>query len=243
MGEQPDEVIALHEVSRTFQTPGGPVPALRPVNLSVRRGEVVALTGPSGSGKTTLLHLVAGLDRPTTGSITVLGTALDECSDRELTAYRGQLLGIVLQDSHLLPGLTALENVVIARLPWGHRRHLETSARELLAAVGLEARMDFPPARLSGGERQRVGLARALLGSPQVLLADEPTGNLDGRATDDLLTLLADLCRERRLTVMIVTHDAAVAAAAHRRLRLVDGSLEAHPKHELGGSVRARVLE
>lgn len=217
--------------------------ALRPVTLAVSRGEIVALTGPSGSGKTTLLHLVAGLDRPTTGSITVLGTALDVCNDRQLTAFRGQRLGIILQDSHLLPGLTALENVVIARLPWGHRHQLQMDARDLLVAVGLEGRMDFPPGRLSGGERQRVGLARALLGDPEVLLADEPTGDLDGRATDDLLALLDGLRRERHLTVLIVTHDAAVAAAAHRRLRLVNGSLEPEPRHDRGGSVRARVLE
>lgn len=243
MDEQTPEVITLTGVSRTFQTPSGPVPALRPVSLSVTRGEVVALTGPSGSGKTTLLHLVGGLDRATTGSITVLGATLEDLSDRQLTAYRGQSVGIVLQDSHLLPGLTALENVVIARLPWGERHQLEREARDILTMVGLEARMDFPPARLSGGERQRVGLARALLGSPAVLLADEPTGNLDAHATEDLLTLLERLRIERALTVMIVTHDAAVAAAAQRRFRLVKGELEAQPAHDHGGSIRARVLE
>ncbi|MBJ7596403.1 MAG: ABC transporter ATP-binding protein [Candidatus Dormibacteraeota bacterium] len=243
MDRRAEQVISLQGVSRTFRTPGGLVLALRRVSLSVSRGEAVALTGPSGSGKSTLLHLVAGLDRPTTGSITVLGTALDSSTDRALTAFRGQRLGIVLQDSHLLPGLTALENVVIARLPWGRRRQLQVRARDLLVAVGLETRMDFPPARLSGGERQRVGLARALLGDPEVLLADEPTGNLDGGATDDLLALLDRLRQERNLTLMIVTHDAAVAAAADRRLRLVDGSLDVEPGRDLGGAVRTRVLE
>jgi ABC-type lipoprotein export system ATPase subunit len=243
MGDDDRLVVALAGVTRVFQTPGGPVTALKPVTLTVMRGEAVALMGPSGSGKTTLLNIVAGLDRPTAGSVTVLGTSLATATERQLTAFRGLRLGIVFQEAHLLPGLTALQNVVIARLPWGDRRTLEPRARDLLARVGLADRGNFLPARLSEGERQRVGLARALLGDPQLLLADEPTGNLDSATTEDLLGLLEELRRERTLTMVIATHDAAVAAAAGRQLRLNDGGLEATTRRGFGGSVRMRILD
>jgi putative ABC transport system ATP-binding protein len=131
------------------------------VSLEVAAGDALAVTGPSGSGKSTLLNLVAGLDRPTAGKVAVLGHQLDVLREHELTAFRAGSVGFVFQDPHLLPGLTAVENVVVARLPWQPRRELEAQARELLAAVGLKQRMDHPPARLSGGERQRVAIARA----------------------------------------------------------------------------------
>ena len=145
-----------------FPERGEEVHALEGVSLSVSPAETVAITGPSGSGKTTLLNLIAGLDRPTSGTVTVLGQNLSSLKERELTAFRARSLGIVFQDPHLLPGLTALENVIAARLPWARRRVLEPDARKLLAAVGLGSRDEPPPARLSGGERQRVGIARAL---------------------------------------------------------------------------------
>jgi predicted ABC-type transport system involved in lysophospholipase L1 biosynthesis ATPase subunit len=153
----------------------------------------------------------------------VLGHQLDVLREHELTAFRAGSVGFVFQDPHLLPGLTAVENVVVARLPWQPRRELEAQARELLAAVGLEQRMDHPPARLSGGERQRVAIARALVGGPPLLLADEPTGDLDAAGTEALLALLERLRRALRLTVMVATHDPAVAAMADRVVRLVDG--------------------
>jgi putative ABC transport system ATP-binding protein len=189
-------VIELTGVSRTYPSGGSEVSALIDLDLRVEAGESVAVSGPSGSGKTTLLNLIAGLDRPTAGDVHVLGTALHRAGERELTAFRARSVGVVLQEPHLLPGLTALENVVASRLPWARWRDLAPAARALLESVGLAGRLDFPPSRLSGGERQRVGIARALLGRPQLLLADEPSGNLDLAATEEVLALLARLRRE-----------------------------------------------
>ena len=218
--------VELDHVSRVFPSGGAEVTALDNVSLCVGFGEVVAITGPSGSGKTTLLNLIGGLDRQTSGSVNVLGEQLDGLSESKLTSFRARNLGLVFQDPHLLPGLTALENVVVARLPWGRWRELEKDARELLVAVGLGNRVDFPPAKLSGGERQRVGLARALLGNPRLLLADEPTGNLDVQTTEDLLVLLDQLHRQLGLTLVVATHDPAVAAVAGRIVRLAGGRLD-----------------
>ena len=145
-------------MSRTYEGATGSVRALRDVTLSIERGHVVAVTGPSGSGKTTLLNLMVGLDRPTSGEVITLGRSLNDLRERQLTSFRAGSVGLVFQDPHLLPGLTALENVVVARLPWGSRRELAREARALLDAVGLSERVDFPPAKLSGGERQRVGI-------------------------------------------------------------------------------------
>jgi putative ABC transport system ATP-binding protein len=226
-GAMPETPVAidLDGVSREYASGVGIVSALHDVSLKVAQRDVIAVTGPSGSGKTTLLNLIAGLDRPTRGDLIVLGYRLNELRERELTAFRARALGIVFQDPHLLPGLTALENVAIAKLPWRRRRDLEKEARELLVAVGLSERLDFTPARLSGGERQRVGIARALLGKPELLLADEPTGNLDAQTTEDLLMLLDELHREFRFTLLVATHDPAVAAVASRILHLVGGRL------------------
>ena len=202
---------------------GRQVAALTGVDISVAPGESVAIVGPSGSGKSTLLHLVAGLDRPTAGEITVFGRRLSQMSESALTRFRATTIGYVFQDAHLLPGLTALENVVAARLPWRPRKELIPEAADLLEAVGLENRMDHAPDRLSGGERQRVSLARALAGRPPLLIADEPTGNLDSETTDGLLRLLEALRSRLHLTVLLATHDLAVAASADRVVRLVGG--------------------
>jgi putative ABC transport system ATP-binding protein len=218
-----ESAVVLSAVTRAFESGGERVLALENVSLSVALSETVAVTGPSGSGKTSLLNIVAGLDRPTSGIVTVMGQDLAGLKERELTAFRAHSLGIVFQDPHLLPGLTALENVIAARLPWARRRTLEPEARKLLKAVGLGSRMNHPPARLSGGERQRVGIARALLGQPRLLLADEPTGNLDAGSTEELLSLLDELRSDLGLTLVIVTHDPAVAAIAQRVVRLSGG--------------------
>jgi len=223
----PESGIVIESVSRSYSMGGGQVTALDAVDIDVAPGESIAIVGPSGSGKSTLLHLVAGLDRPTSGRIEVFGRRLWEMSERELTRMRATCLGYVFQDPHLLPGLTALENVIASRLPWRGRRDLAAEARELLAAVGLEGRTEHAPHRLSGGERQRVALARALLGNPPLLIADEPTGNLDAVTTDDLLSLLGDLRRKLGLTVLLATHDAAVAASADRTVRLAGGRVVA----------------
>jgi len=224
----PEQVSAvrLAGVSRQYPSGVGTVTALQGVSLEAAEGEVIAVTGPSGSGKSTLLNLIAGLDRPTTGEVVVLGRRLNGLKEHELTAFRAKSLGMVFQDAHLLPGLTALENVAVAKLPWRRGRELEKESRELLAAVGLHERMDFPPSRLSGGERQRVGIARALLGHPKLLLADEPTGNLDAGATEELLMLLDRIHREFLFTLLVATHDPAVAAVADRIVHLIGGRLD-----------------
>lgn len=218
--------VVISDLSKTYANGSVVVHALSQVNLLVPRGESVAITGPSGSGKTTLLHLISGLDRVTSGEIFVFGEGISRRSDNELASFRAKRIGLVFQEAYLLPGLTAVENVVVAGLPWRSRRVLEPEARELLDAVGLSNRVSFTPGRLSTGERQRVAIARALAGSRELLLADEPTGNLDAETTDEIIDLLQGLVRDQRLTLIVATHDAAVAAAADRLVRLRDGRIE-----------------
>ena len=243
MSARADPAVALTRVTRAFQSGGDEVVALADVSLMVALGDTVAISGPSGSGKTTLLNLIAGLDRPTSGTVTVLSHDLTSLKERDLTAFRARSLGLVFQDPHLLPGLTALENVIAARLPWARRRVLEPEARKLLKAVGLGSRMNHPPARLSGGERQRVGIARALLGQPRLLLADEPTGNLDAGSTEELLSLLDELRSDLGLTLVVVTHDPAVAAIAHRVVRLSGGRVVEDRPQLSAGRIEVRELE
>jgi putative ABC transport system ATP-binding protein len=215
--------IAVSGATRRHVSGDTSVTALSEVSLTVPTGALCAVVGPSGSGKTTLINLIAGLDRPDGGDVEVMGRRLGPLSERELDRFRADTVGVVFQDPHLLPGLTALENVVAARLPWADRAELEAEARELLVAVGLERRMHFPPSRLSGGERQRVGFARALLGRRPVLLADEPTGNLDADTTAEILELATQLRRAFDLTAVIATHDAAVRGIADSVMRLHAG--------------------
>ncbi|MGO9204721.1 MAG: ABC transporter ATP-binding protein [Candidatus Limnocylindrales bacterium] len=235
--------IALAGVARTYISGADVVCALTAIDLRVARGEAVAITGPSGSGKTTLLNLVAGLDRPTAGTITVFGTRLEDASERELAEFRAHHVGLVFQDPHLLSGLTALENLVAARLPWGHWRELQAEARVLLSELGLGARLDAPPSRLSGGERQRVGLARALMGSPELLLADEPTGNLDAATTEGLIGVLEAVRHAHDLTIVLATHDPAVAAFADRVVHLAGGRVDGERRLDREGPLEARTLE
>jgi putative ABC transport system ATP-binding protein len=218
-------VLQMQNVSRTYRDGPEPVWALRDVFLEVASGEAVAVMGPSGSGKTTLLNVAAGTDLATAGSVRVLGHDLAALNEGERTALRARSVGIVFQDPHLLPGLTALENVAVAKLPWRSWRDLADESRTLLEAVGMGHRLDFPPARLSGGERQRVGIARALLGTPRLILADEPTGNLDAGSTEAVLALLSGLQSELGFALILVTHDPAVAAVGQRVVRMHDGSL------------------
>jgi len=239
----PLPAIQLHAVSRVYPSAGADVWALKDVSLNVGAGEIVAVTGPSGSGKTTMLNVIAGLDPVTTGDVLVLGQDLNRLGERELTAYRAHSLGLVFQDSYLLPGLTALENVAVARLPWRSWRELEREARELLGAVGLADRVDFPPSKLSGGERQRVGIARALLGQPVLLLADEPTGNLDAQTTEDLIALLDQLHERLGFTLVVATHDPAVAAMASRVVSLVGGQVNGERLNDGPGTLDVHTLE
>lgn len=227
--------VVLGQVVRSYRSGTTTVHALDGVSLTVAPGEAVAVTGPSGSGKTTLLNIVAGIERPSSGSVTVLGVRLDASSERELTAFRAKHVGIVFQEAFLLPGLSALDNVIISRLPWTRRRVLEPQAHRLLGMVRLAGRAHHTPARLSGGERQRVSIARALIGGPTLLLLDEPTGNLDSGTTDEVLDLLAQLRREMGFAVLVATHDAAVASVADRVVRLVAGRVVEERRSQTSG--------
>ncbi|APW58963.1 ABC transporter ATP-binding protein [Paludisphaera borealis] len=201
--------------------PDGEVAALRGVSLQVAAGESVAVVGPSGCGKTTLLHLLGGLDRPTEGEVFFRGTPLAKLDGDQ---YRAREIGFVFQSFHLLTTLSAVENIQIPMFetPWTPRERA-SRAEELIKQVGMAHRRNHRPTRLSVGERQRIAIARALANEPSVLLADEPTGNLDSRNQDEILRLLEDLRRSRGLTLVTVTHSAEVAAAAGRVVRMRDG--------------------
>ncbi len=202
------------------------VTALDRVDLTVARGEMVAIVGPSGSGKSTLLNLVGGLDRPTAGDVAVDGQSLAGLSDDELTRVRRDKIGFIFQFFNLLPTLTCLENVALPlHLRGWPRRKTHERARELLDVVGLGHRLEHLPEELSGGERQRVAIARALSVYPPVLLADEPTGNLDTRTGREILTLVHDLHDRLGATILIVTHDRTVAGSCERTVALRDGRI------------------
>ena len=220
--------LAFLEVSRTFRTPGGaPREVLRGVSAEVAPGEVVAVTGRSGSGKSTLLHLAAGIDEPDAGSVSLMGHPLADLSDRARTLLRRDHVGVVFQFFHLLGHLTALENVLVPALVAGDPPPAaEARARGLLARAGLEGREEDAVARLSGGEMQRVALCRALLRRPALLLADEPTGNLDDAAGEQVAALLFGLAREEGSALLVVTHSADLAARADRTWHLHAGRLE-----------------
>jgi putative ABC transport system ATP-binding protein len=213
-------MIALTDVTKTY--PGG-VSALRGVSLAIERGEMVAIVGPSGSGKSTMLHLIGTLDRPSTGTVRIDGHDVAALSDRELSALRARTVGFVFQQFHLAVGASALDNVADGLLyggvPRGERRR---RAAETLTAVGLEHRLDHRPHELSGGEKQRVAIARAIIGGPPVLLADEPTGNLDTASGAGVMTLLGDL-HTAGTTVVIITHDREIADSVPRQIHVRDG--------------------
>ena len=199
---------------------------LRNISLAVTRGEAVGLVGPSGSGKSTLLMTMAGLERPDSGSITIDGVSLDGLSEDALAKFRGARIGIVFQAFHLIPTMTALENVA-APLELAGLKDAFTRAAAELAAVGLDQRLSHYPAQLSGGEQQRVALARALAPRPSLLIADEPTGNLDEATGRAIIDLLFDLRAQRRATLVLVTHDLALAARCDRTIHLRSGRTEA----------------
>jgi len=217
-------VIRLVKASRTYGTP--PVIALDDVSLEIDRGEFVAITGPSGSGKSTLLNLLGGLDHPTTGEVVVDGVHLERADDRELTLYRRTKLGIVFQFFNLLPSMNVAENVEMPLLlTGGTPRHARSAALEMLDLVALSHRSGHFPHQLSGGEMQRAAIARALIHAPSLLLADEPTGNLDSGNAAQVLELMAKIASRRTATVIMVTHSDAVSALADRRIRMLDGRI------------------
>jgi putative ABC transport system ATP-binding protein len=215
-------MIALREVSKTVQSGSAPLTILHPLTLEVPDGQCLAIIGPSGSGKSTLLGLIAGLDAPTSGEIRIDGVDITTLDEDALARLRGEKIGFVFQFFHLVPSLTALENIQVPMEIAG-RSDAATRAQALLDEVGLHDRGHHYPSQLSGGEQQRVAIARALANDPPLVLADEPTGNLDSSNGRHILELLLHVRRTRRVTLVIVTHDASVAAVADARLVLRDG--------------------
>ena len=220
-----DPVIELRDVDLSLGRGAARVHILKGIALDIGRGEAVGLVGPSGSGKSTLLMTMAGLERPDKGTVKVDGTALETMGEDRLAQFRGARIGIVFQSFHLIPTMTALENVAVP-LELAGRKDAFARARQELAAVGLSERLAHYPAQLSGGEQQRVALARALAPDPAILVADEPTGNLDETTGAGIVDLLFALKRERGATLVLVTHDAGLAARCDRVIRLRAGRVE-----------------
>lgn len=221
-------LVSVAHVDYTLTVGDEPLRILRNVSLQVSQGEVVAIVGPSGSGKTSLLMLLGGLERPTAGNVTIAGQDLTNLSEDALAAFRRQTVGIVFQSFYLIPSLSALDNVSLA-LEIAEPGLSLTRARQrssaALASVGLAGRLHHRPAAMSGGEQQRVGLARAIVAGPRLLLADEPTGNLDQNTGAQVIELMFDLARQQRTTVIFVTHDQSLAARADRILTMTRGEL------------------
>ena len=220
------EFLQVRDLRKSFRMGAEELHILKGVNLSVRRGEFLAIAGPSGVGKSTLLHILGGLDRPTAGEVYYEGVEISRLPEGELAAFRNQTVGFVFQFHHLLPEFTALENTMMPALIG--RQPLvkaQEAAKGILQRVGLAERLAHRPGELSGGEQQRVAIARALALSPDVLLADEPTGNLDSKTGEAIFDLLRDLNQEQGLTVILVTHNEWFARRTDRLLRMADGQL------------------
>jgi lipoprotein-releasing system ATP-binding protein len=220
-----DPLVTVQYVTKTFEHEGRSLEVLKGIDLEVCSGEMVTIVGPSGAGKSTLLHLIGTLDLPTEGQILYGGRDVTRLGSSELAEFRNRSIGFVFQFHHLLPEFTALENVMMPGLIQGSKR-LEGRARELLDEVGLSERLTHRPGELSGGEQQRVALARALLMEPKLVLADEPTGNLDSQTSDAVQSLIFDLNRRHGITFLIVTHSRDFAAMMPRQVSMKDGRID-----------------
>jgi len=221
-----EPILSARNVTKSYAIGKRTLEVLRNISIDVAAGEFLALRGASGAGKSTLLHLIGGLDSPNSGEIIFQGENLATFPESKLTRFRNRRAGFVFQSYHLLPELTALENVCLpARLARTAPDITEKRGRQLLDRVGLKARTDHKPYELSGGEQQRVAIARALINEPELLLADEPTGNLDSHTGGEIIELLKSLRTEKKMTLIIATHDAKVAANAARVIELVDGRI------------------
>ena len=225
-----DPVVHLHQVTKTYSRGGTEVSVIKDLSFVIPAETFLAIMGPSGSGKSTLLNVMAGIDRPTSGSVVVAGTRLDQLSEGEMARWRARHIGYVFQTYNLIPVLTAAENVELPlALTHLSRRERADHVKTALRLVGLADRMDHYPRQLSGGQEQRVGVARAIVTDPTMILADEPTGNLDRESADDILTLLARLNRELGKTIVMVTHDPRAAERAQMIRHLEKGLLEMPP--------------
>lgn len=223
-----NKAVSLSQIELSLGRGPARVHVLRGISLDVERGEAVGLVGPSGSGKSTLLTVMAGLERPDTGRVTIAGTDLGGLDEDGLARFRGRNIGIVFQSFHLIPNMTALENVAVPLELAGHRDPFGVAEREL-AAVGLADRVTHYPGELSGGEQQRVAIARALAPEPRILIADEPTGNLDQATGRQIADLLFAKARERAMTLVLVTHDPALANRCSRQVAMRSGRIETPP--------------
>ena len=222
--EMKEQIIIAEKLTKTVSTSEGPLTILSAVDLAIKAGESIAIMGTSGSGKSTLISLLAGLDTPTSGSIQLYGQQLTEMDEDGRAALRNQMIGFVFQSFQLLPGLTALENVMLP-LELANDKQANQSARALLDRVGLSHRLTHLPKQLSGGEQQRVALARAFVTRPTILFADEPTGNLDSKTGKHIIELLFELNQEHNTTLVLVTHDQALASLCARIIKLEAGGI------------------
>ena len=223
-----EPILSARSATKTYLMGQRSLEVLRGVSLDVARGDFLALRGASGAGKSTLLHLFGGLDKPNAGEIWFAGKNLNQLPESEIARLRNTRIGFVFQAYHLLPELDALENVCLpARMARRPAAEAEKRGRDLLARVGLAARLDHKPFELSGGEQQRVAIARALMNEPELILADEPTGNLDSHTGSEIIDLLASLRAEKNTTLIVATHDTSVAARAPKSVHLVDGLVDA----------------
>lgn len=229
-------VIKIRNITRDFPLGNEIVKVLMGINLDIERGEYVALMGPSGSGKSTLMNLLGCLDTPTSGSYELNGNDVSNMTDDELAEIRNKEIGFVFQTFNLLPRTTALENVALPMIYAGASKSDRTErAKQVLTDVGLSDRMDHRPNQLSGGQRQRVAVGRALVNKPSIILADEPTGNLDSKTSEEIMNLFNDIHKAGN-TVIVVTHEEEVAKCAHRIIRLRDGIVESDTKKEVVSS-------
>jgi putative ABC transport system ATP-binding protein len=220
-------LLQVRSLEKTYSRGEETIRALSGVSLEIPEGQFVSIMGPSGSGKSTLLHLMGGLDRPSSGQVILGGESIDRLSDHDLSLFRRRKLGFIFQFFNLLPTLSALENVALPRLLGNESlKEIEPRARELLGMMGLESRVHHKPDQLSGGEMQRVAIARALISDPLLILADEPTGNLDSKTGESILTLLREMALKTRKTIVMVTHDPKAASFGNRLIRMRDGVLE-----------------
>jgi len=220
-------LLEVSDLYKSFSTSAGKVEVLKGINLKVAEGETIALVGASGAGKTTLLHLMGTLDRPTSGKVLFGDNDVFQLGDMALASFRNRSIGFVFQSHHLLPEFSALENTMMPLLISGMKKDEAVKiAAGLLTDVGLSHRLEHKPGELSGGEQQRVAIARALVTSPRLLLADEPTGNLDMKTSDEVHDILAGIHREKGITLIIVTHNERLAARMGKTIRMVDGRID-----------------
>ncbi len=220
-------IIDAHNISKTYNKKMVPVKALQDVHIHIEEGEFVALVGPSGSGKSTLLNMIGGLDEPTSGTVIVNGVEITELSENKLIDFRLQNIGFVFQSFNLIPVLTAKENVgFVLQLQKMSKKEREKRVMELLHQVGLEDKVNSKPGELSGGQQQRVAVARALASKPKIILADEPTANLDSKSAGNLMDIMAKLNKDEKITFLFSTHDQRVIKKARRVITLVDGKVD-----------------